>query len=531
MPTDTNELFPDATATGDFARTPFAHVLVYVWTRNISGSLEVRQGNRNHLIYFMQGKPAASSTGDTKAGLGDILVRRGTINAMELEQARKLGAREKIHEVQALMKAGLVSPQMIVEAQKEFLIQQLIPLFGVDSAPFGFFEGRDLFVSRSERHLDPVHTLRVLMEGIRVHGTPERIDPHVAGLDGKTVVFQNVENVEHFGFTKREKEFCRRLVGYAIASKELGIGTPIRNLDLRRVLYLLLITKTIRIVGPNETVSAIDRLQSIPPNPRVQERNLPPQVLQRRQEVLKMAEQMMGQNYFEMLKVDPESDAAAIKQAYFAALKKFHPQLAQDPNFSDCQAVLEYITANLTEAHSVLSDDDARQGYLLTLASRGGTSKSFDFSGAKAIVTAELAYQKAKEHFEKGEFDQALGFLDQALVEKPGDPECVALDSWIRSLKRDPAASVDDLIDRLHIAHQKAPQSFQVNFYLGRLYRRVGRMQDAQIYLQRACEIDPTNMEAAREMKILMQSPGFSHDRDSSTHSGLLDVLFGRRKK
>jgi len=531
MTVKVNELFPDATATGDLGRTPFAHVLVYIWSRKISGTLDVRNGKRSHLVYFSEGKAGGCSTGESRMTLGEFMIKRGKITQVELDQARKLMKKDGTGEIEALKKLGLLNTQLTMESQQELLISELMPIFNLDSGPYGFFEGRNMVLSEGGEHLVPVHSLRVLMEGVRHYGTAQRIDPHISGLDGKAIVFQNLENLEHFNLRKREKQFIRKLVGTPISTRQLGLGDPAGNLDLRRVLYVLLITKAVRIASPEENILESPQYNTVPPAIQVEEDKLDPKILKWRDHVQKFADKLINRNYFEMLGVDTDSDAAAVRQAYFSMIKNFHPQLADRTGLVDLKPTLEYITMNLNEAQSVLSDPDAHEGYLMTLASRGRTSEPQDVAGARAIVSAEAAFQRAKEHYGREEYDKALKEIDTALVERPGEPEYMALDTWIRALKRAPEASVEDLIEVLHRAHSKSPQNFSVNLFLGRLYRRSNRIDDAQIYLNRACEIDPESREAARDLEMLEKEAGYDRGRDSSMHSGLLDVIFGRRKK
>ncbi|MCP4604194.1 MAG: DnaJ domain-containing protein [Proteobacteria bacterium] len=523
-------VFKDATATGDLARTPFSHIFVYIWSRNISGTLDLRHSKNRYLTYFIKGMPSLSNIGSQKVSLTQYLVKRGTITQTELDRIRIRATKEKINEVQALIKLEIITPQIILEAQQDLLTMRLAPLFGLGTAQFGFFEDKNLLISDGNRHLHPVHPLKVLMHGVRTHGAAAQIDPYISGLDNKTIVFEKIENIEHLVLTPREKDFCRRLVGNPVQNQELCIGDRHKSLNLRRLLYVLLITKTVRVISPGESPQDAPKYVSVPPVSRVDERILAPEIRKKRQYLLRFAQNLMDQNYFEMLNVDSQSDPAEIHQAYFAMLKRFHPQIAKNENFTDLKSTLEYISMNLTEAHTVLSDPDARQGYLMSIASHTRMSQPHNIFGAQAIISAESAFQNAKAHFKKGEYDHALNFLDRALLERPGDPEYIALDVWIRSLKRNSDADFNDLIEKLLRAHEKAPHSFAINLYLGRLYRRINRSEDATIYLQRACDINPSDVEVARELKMLMQSTVYTQDRDSGSHSGLLDVLFGRRK-
>ncbi len=92
-----------------------------------------------------------------------------------------------------------------------------------------------------------------------------------------------------------------------------------------------------------------------------------------------MAEQK--RDYYEVLGVEKNADDAAIKKAYRALAKKYHP----DVNPGDAQAEKKFKEAS--EAYAVLSDADKRRqydqfGHAAFDGGAGGGAGGFDFSGA-----------------------------------------------------------------------------------------------------------------------------------------------------
>lgn len=62
-------------------------------------------------------------------------------------------------------------------------------------------------------------------------------------------------------------------------------------------------------------------------------------------------------NYYQLLGVEPQADAATIKNAFRKLAKKYHP----DTNPGDIQAELKF--KDINEAYAVLSDDAKRAKY------------------------------------------------------------------------------------------------------------------------------------------------------------------------
>lgn len=91
-----------------------------------------------------------------------------------------------------------------------------------------------------------------------------------------------------------------------------------------------------------------------------------------------MAEQK--RDYYEVLGVDKNADDAALKKAYRALAKKYHP----DMNPGDKEAEIKFKEAS--EAYAVLSDPEKRRQYdqfgHAAFDGPGGGAGGFDFSGA-----------------------------------------------------------------------------------------------------------------------------------------------------
>lgn len=91
-----------------------------------------------------------------------------------------------------------------------------------------------------------------------------------------------------------------------------------------------------------------------------------------------MAEQK--RDYYEVLGVDKNADDAALKKAYRALAKKYHP----DMNPGDKEAEVKFKEAS--EAYAVLSDPEKRRQYdqfgHAAFDGPGGGAGGFDFSGA-----------------------------------------------------------------------------------------------------------------------------------------------------
>ncbi len=73
---------------------------------------------------------------------------------------------------------------------------------------------------------------------------------------------------------------------------------------------------------------------------------------------------MEKKNYYELLQVDKNASDEIIEKTYKLLVKKYHPDIQDGRNSEECQEKLKEIT----DAYSVLSDEDKRKEYNDTLS-------------------------------------------------------------------------------------------------------------------------------------------------------------------
>src|ERR1700742_2003114 len=77
-----------ATAEGELARTPLAHLLVYALDRRLTGAMFLSSPTGvEHVVRFSRGVPIKVRPGDRHALLGQMLVDAGAIDEKTLEAA------------------------------------------------------------------------------------------------------------------------------------------------------------------------------------------------------------------------------------------------------------------------------------------------------------------------------------------------------------------------------------------------------------------------------------------------------------
>ncbi|RJS20713.1 molecular chaperone DnaJ [Corallococcus sp. H22C18031201] len=85
---------------------------------------------------------------------------------------------------------------------------------------------------------------------------------------------------------------------------------------------------------------------------------------ERKKEIIELERSLDTMDHFAVLGIAPGATAADVKQAYYTASRRFHPDRYFGKNLGSFRARMERIFRRLTEAHNVLSQDERREAYL-----------------------------------------------------------------------------------------------------------------------------------------------------------------------
>ncbi|MCR4820434.1 MAG: DnaJ domain-containing protein [Elusimicrobiales bacterium] len=102
------------------------------------------------------------------------------------------------------------------------------------------------------------------------------------------------------------------------------------------------------------------------------------------------------QNYYEILGIDRKADAAAIKQAYYRELKKYHPDTYSGASEAH-KKFLNDRTKLINEAYSVLSDINKRRAYDASFIDGNGASGNDFFENIFKNINPGNFEQKYEE--------------------------------------------------------------------------------------------------------------------------------------
>lgn len=203
-------------------------------------------------------------------------------------------------------------------------------------------------------------------------------------------------------------------------------------------------------------------------------------------------------DHFEVLELPRTASSTEIKRSYFRLARLHHPDTtARD---SGARKAKERITARLNEAYAVLNDDASRASYLEELELPGG-GEEVDIAH---ILEAEKHFQRGALLVKARQFKEALAELDEAIGLNDGEGEYYAWRAYARfSGTPDKRQVASQCKKELELALEKSPNCAVAFLFSARIATVLGDVPGAIQYYKRCLALEPGNVEAKRELRLL----------------------------
>jgi len=245
--------------------------------------------------------------------------------------------------------------------------------------------------------------------------------------------------------------------------------------------------------------------------------------------------------YHEILGVAVDADVKAIKKAYFALSKQFHPDRYFRRNLGPFAERLERCFKKILEAYELLSDPATRAEVQRELAASEAPAKAGAAPSSLAarkrlsrlgrqLKVFEGRKRKAKTFFESGmsafraeRWLEAAGSVRLAIAFDPGNQAYKEAFSDVQRKAHEERAKVlikqgDGALEMrnyreaaglLEEALQFRPFDAELNIRAARLqWQAVGDLRKAKEFAAAACEIDPTNAAHRRTLGQIFKAAG-----------------------
>jgi hypothetical protein len=219
-----------------------------------------------------------------------------------------------------------------------------------------------------------------------------------------------------------------------------------------------------------------------------------------RKQLISKAAVVETQNLFEVLEVPLSATKEEVKQAYFVAAKRYHPDRLVSMGLESLRADVEKIFRRVSEAYGTLFDDARRNEYKQTL----GKPKEDDAAAhAKAMkmLEADMALRRGEVLLKKNDFLGAIREFESAVNLDPQNGEHLAYLTWARVCGKQ--TSYADAKGLLNQAVKLSPRCAQAYYYLGVCLREEKDIDRAYGMFKKAHELNSRLIDAEREMRVI----------------------------
>ena len=194
-------------------------------------------------------------------------------------------------------------------------------------------------------------------------------------------------------------------------------------------------------------------------------------------------------DHYALLGVPANADVAAVKRAYFAAAKRYHPDALRRLGLDDLLREANELFAAIAHAHTTLSDPRERREYDANRASGGE-----DAQQAERAARAEALYRKGEVLLRKGAFGEALAYLAPAVELWPEEAAYRAALGWTLYKKSPPEAEAAR--EHLEQAVRLDRRDGVSHYRLGVVLRALGEKAAADAAFARAKSLEPAAQRA-----------------------------------
>lgn len=478
---------------GRIERFSFAALLHHLHGLRATGVLHLESGKKRKWVQLRDGYPVAVRSNLVGECLGNFLATRGRISPEAMKDSiQRLGDGRLQGEILVAME--VLSEEDVSEALREQAETKLFEIFGWTAGAFRFEFGARLQKASGLAHRSPANWI---LPGVCSRMPLERVDGWLASQT-ESIVARGRSPFYRF------QEIDLDPMQYRLV-EEVGQGRPVSDYQaseerVRRSLFALVRTAVLELRDADDADTTAEVRERAP----VPECSVPQTTVEQdalRSELAEMAERFAGAGHFEVLGVPSTADDDAIRLAYEALSRRVHPDHVSTDSGA-IRLLARRLFGQVENAYEVLSDPRRRQEYLLgrKRAERDVVAQE----EARQTADAERFFQDGEAALKQRAYEVALGCFGKALQYMPEEGEYHAHYGWTLHLcNPDDATMAEEALEHIKRGLKLASDREKPYLLMGRLCKAMGRAGAAERMFTRAAQIQPSCVEALRELRLI----------------------------
>jgi curved DNA-binding protein CbpA len=231
---------------------------------------------------------------------------------------------------------------------------------------------------------------------------------------------------------------------------------------------------------------------------------------------------MDARTHFELLGITDAATEREVQHAYFGLVKRFHPDRLP-PSLAALVPCAQLFFERLTEASETLCNAEQRAAYVKSVQDGGGTRAAERMM--RNVIESAMEYQKAEILLKRRDYPGALALVQSALTRNPDESDYHAMRGWLLHLMNPGEhAPLEEMLRSFDRAIKANERNERAHYYKGVVLKRLRRDTEALRHFRTAAELNPRNVDAAREVRIAT----FRHKSKAPPppQGGILSKLF-----
>jgi tetratricopeptide (TPR) repeat protein len=489
---------------GSLETQPLPLLLLGLYRRRASGRLDLERDGVRKRIWLREGVPVLAESNLSSESLGIQLLDSRRITREDYARVVETVRERRCREGAALLALELARPQELFVALKEQLRRRLLDCLGWPRGSFAFDPEDPPAPDAAAFRSDPV---ALVHEGVSVHWSPSRLREALGPRLGSYAV--PTHRSEALGRRLHQDPDVARLLAELDGSRTLETAlAEVRGPTALAAAWVLDALGALRwSEAPVEPAGSSEDGEAGEPEfelvfdgggdtpaaraapgrpaaaaaPAARAPSADADALRR--EIEELHRSLAGRDHYALLGLQTGADLTAIKRAYFAAAKRFHPDTLGRLGLTDLRAAAQQVFARIVQAYETLGDPERRREYDRSLA---GEAQDTDVS---RVVQAEALYRKGEVLLRAGNFNGAIEFLQPAVQLWPDEGAYQAALGWALYKKR----PSDTKAARTHLQRAVGldPRDAVAQFRLGLVLRSLGDTAAADRAMATAKRLDP----------------------------------------
>lgn len=452
-----------------------------------TGILEINNNLIQKKIYIKDGNIIFAASNQEDDSLGEVLMNAGRLTVEQRDKSLEISNKTGENQGRVLIELGYLPSQELFWALKHQVRMIIQNLFTLEDSYFEFQEGP---LPKSETLTLKIDAADLIYHGIKMINDFQRIKPECPSLD--TVLCLSKDPMELSRILSLD-DTDKKILSYINGKrsiKEILSPSQLNEFEILKTIYALQSIGEVEVTEEDEA--------PVEPSPEEvvneSEEVIYEAVFEIDREFIEKLEDMYNKyerlGYYGILGIRDWASEQEIKEAYYRAVKEFHP----DKHFSlpsdDIKEKLNTIFSYIAKSYKTLSDPAKRKEYNRSLSIK---QETFD---SKTDI-AKVRFKEGRSEMLLSNFTKAEKLFAQAV----SLDESIAIYHYYHGLAFIRLGMFKGAAKTLSNAVKLNPEKASYFAELGHVFLRLGFKIRAKNTFERALRVSPSNKKALAGMK------------------------------